>query len=126
MSGFRKLLPPRDLAPPPMPEAASSFPPRGRVLTAVALLRTAKAAGLRFVPDGARLRLKADHPPQPDLLARLREHKPELLALLGREACRQCGGRLGWPLPGGVAFSDGTAACHDCYRELPQAWGTML
>ena len=81
---------------------------------AVALLAEAEAVGasLRAAGNG---NVRAAGAPLA-LLARLREHKAELLALLTANACRHCGEAMGWPGPVGITFADGTAAhlgCHD-------------
>ena len=53
--------------------------------------------------------------PPPDLLARLRERKAELVALLTGRACRRCGGLIEDRGPRAwVPFADGTAAHDDC------------
>src|SRR4051812_26411743 len=52
--------------------------------------------------------------PSADLLARLREAKPELVELLRGDRCRWCGDRLAWPGPAGIVFADGTAECLRC------------
>jgi hypothetical protein len=52
-------------------------------MTAAArLLETARAAGLSFEVDGDRLVVEIDSEPPPELLAELRAHKPELIAIL--------------------------------------------
>lgn len=84
-------------------------------MTAVSLLAEAKAAGVT-------LRLVAGNPkvggsPSPDLLARLRQHKPELVALLRGDACRYCGGAIDWTVPGARAFADELAAHNTCWEE---------
>ena len=84
-------------------------------MNATALLAEALAAGIEFRLDGANVRLSAAREPAPALLARLRERKAELAALLKGEACRRCGGTIvdrgpeAW-----VPFADGTAAHLAC------------
>ena len=81
-------------------------------MTAAALLAEAREAGvgLRLV-EGAP---KVSGCPSPDLLARLRGAKPELVELLRGDRCRWCGDRLAWPGPAGIVFADGTAECMQC------------
>ena len=68
------------------------------------------------------LRLVAGNPkvggnPSPDLLARLRQHKPELIELLSGNACRYCGERIDWREPGARPFADDTAAHNGCWED---------
>ena len=57
--------------------------------------------------------------PSPELLARLREHKAEIVEILKGDRCRWCGELLAWPGPAGVVFGDGTAECMPCVdREV--------
>ena len=81
-------------------------------MTAVALVREARAAGteLRLV-DGA---VKVRGTPSPELLARLREAKLELTAILRGDRCRTCGVPLAWPHALGLVFHDHTAECMRC------------
>jgi hypothetical protein len=51
-------------------------------LTAAGLLARAHSAGLVVVAEGGNLRLRGPVKPPADLLAELRQHKPEVLALL--------------------------------------------
>lgn len=55
-------------------------------MTAAALLRDLDAAGVVVWADGAALRLRADRPPPPHLLAEVRMFKADLLALLAAGA----------------------------------------
>jgi hypothetical protein len=82
---------------------------------AVALLAEAEASGasLRLAGNG---NVKAAGVPLP-LLARLREHKAELLELLAGHLCKHCGEVLNWPAPVGVMFADGTGAHHACHER---------
>jgi hypothetical protein len=81
-------------------------------VTAAALLAEAREAGvtLRLV-EGAP---KGSGCPSPELLARLRGAKPELVELLRGDRCCRCSGRLAWPGPAGLVFADGTAECMPC------------
>ena len=108
---------------PSIPSTAEPTGSRGGpCLSPVALLRDTKAAGLRLTVEGPSLRIAADREPPPVLLARLRTHKAEMLALLRGDACLHCGRPMAWPKPVGVAFADGTAACHPCYAAaMPPA-----
>jgi hypothetical protein len=81
-------------------------------VTAAALLREAAVAGISVrLADG---KPKVSGNPSPELLARLRELKPAIVAILAGDACRTCGVALAWPRPVGVTFADGTAECHRC------------
>ena len=82
---------------------------------AVALRAEAEAGGvrLRLAGDG---KVRAAGAP-PELLARLREHKAELLDLLAGHVCRHCGEVMDWPAPVGRMFGDGTAAHHACHER---------
>jgi D-serine deaminase-like pyridoxal phosphate-dependent protein len=51
-------------------------------VSAFAVLAEATAAGLALRAEDGRLHWRADAPPAPDLLARLRRHKADLLELL--------------------------------------------
>ena len=84
-------------------------------MTAAALLREAGRAGvtLRLV-DG---QPKLSGSPSPELLAPLRAHKPELMALLSGGGCRRCGATLPpapAPLGSLIVFADGSAECMPC------------
>lgn len=65
------------------------------------------------------LALEAASEPSPELLARLRAHKAELVALLRGDACRHCARPMGWPDPRGVIYGDGTAEHHECRSWEP-------
>ena len=79
-------------------------------MNAVALLAEAHAAGVTLrLADGTP---KVGGDPPPDLLARLRAHKAELVELLRGDRCRHCSERMAWPGPAGLIFDDGTAAHH--------------
>ncbi len=82
---------------------------------AVVLLAEAEASGanLRLAGNG---NVRAAGVPLP-LLARLRQHKAELLELLTANACRHCGDPLAWPGPVGITFADGTGAHHACHER---------
>ena len=51
-------------------------------MTAAALLREARTAGLRLKVEGQEIALSAAEAPSPELLAHLRAHKADLLELL--------------------------------------------
>jgi hypothetical protein len=54
-------------------------------MNAARVLAQAEAAGIRFrIEDGA-VRMEADAPPPADLLAELRQHREEILALLDHD-----------------------------------------
>jgi TubC N-terminal docking domain len=82
----------------------------------VALLREARDAGVALAAEGGRVRLSADDPPSPELLARLCAHKAELLGLLTGTHCRRCGTHLDYRHDWSTrAFADGTGSCGPCY-----------
>jgi hypothetical protein len=69
------------------------------------LILTVDPAGLRCRPT-----------PSPELLARLRAHKAELLGLLTGTHCRRCGMRLDYQHDWNTrVFADGTGSCGPCY-----------
>ena len=76
------------------------------MLTAQSLLRTARAIGLTFDVAGDSLVIDADRDPPPTLLAELRRHKFELIALLKQERAEQAA-----PIDGG---------------SIPRAWAEGL
>ena len=88
-------------------------------MSALTALAMAQAAGVSLAAEGSDLRVEADSEPPADLLAALREHKPELVALLTGQACRRCGGAIddrgvrAW-----IPFADNTAA----HLECEDAW----
>jgi hypothetical protein len=86
---------------------------------AVALLAEAEAVGasLRAAGNG---NVRAAGAPLA-LLARLREHKAELLELLTANACRHCGEVMNWPGSVGRTFADGTGAHHACHERAEVA-----
>jgi hypothetical protein len=67
------------------------------------LLAEASAGGvrLRLAGDGG---VKVAGGASPELLARLREHKAELVELLSGDHCRHCGGQLDHALTGALPF----------------------
>jgi len=73
---------------------------------------------------GTGLRLRAEQPPAPELLALIRAHKIELVEILAGHRCRACGEAIAWRVPGAVAFADGAAAHLTCYerRSLEGQW----
>jgi hypothetical protein len=81
-------------------------------VTATALLAEARGAGvgLRLVEG----KPKVSGAPSPELLARLREAKSDIIELLSGCRCRHCGDRMAWPGPAGITFADGTAECTQC------------
>ena len=85
-------------------------------MSAAALLAEAAAAGVRLAlaADG---NVRATGPASPDLIAKLRAGKPELVELLRGYRCRHCGEPIGWPRPVGLVFGDGTAAHHACHER---------
>jgi hypothetical protein len=56
-------------------------------MSALATLKEAAKCGVRVSLNGDSLALKAGTKPPPDLLAKLRTHKAEVVALLRKEAC---------------------------------------
>jgi hypothetical protein len=95
---------------------------QGAFMSAIALLAEAAAAGvsLRLEPAGT-VHLTATTPPSAELLAGLREHRREIVALLRGDACRYCGGPIRWSEPGGLVFDDGRGAHVHCYDRVETA-----
>ena len=58
---------------------------------AASLLQTARAAGLSLTVSGENLIVEADRDPPPELIAKLRAHKGELLACSASPADRALG-----------------------------------
>lgn len=83
-------------------------------MSAAALLAEARAAGLSIRLAAGKAKLAGN--PSPDLLARLRNAKAELVEILAGDRCRHCSQRMAWPGPVGVVFGDGTAAHIDCFE----------
>ena len=84
-------------------------------MTPAALLREAAQAGVSVRLSDGKPRVAGT--PSPELLARLREAKAEIIAVLAGGACRQCGTPLlPAPAPRGslLVFGDGTAECMAC------------
>ena len=77
----------------------------------------ALSAGVRLALRDELVEWTAEQPPTAELLAYLRDHKPEIAAILRGNACRWCGQALAWPDPVGVTFLDGTSECHRCADE---------
>jgi hypothetical protein len=86
-------------------------------MIATRLLAEAKAAGVRLRVEGGVVRMTARHEPSAALLAKLREHKPAILALLTCKRCQYCGDSIAWRQPGGLTFADGTGAHLICYEQ---------
>jgi hypothetical protein len=84
-------------------------------MSAAALLAEARAAGLSIRLADKKAKLAGN--PSPELLARLREVRAELIEILGGDRCRRCSERIAWPGPVGVVFGDGTAAHIGCFEE---------
>jgi hypothetical protein len=51
-------------------------------MSAIAVIKQAEKAGIRLALNGDNLRLKSAAKPPPELLARLREHKLSIVAIL--------------------------------------------
>ena len=81
-------------------------------MSAAALLAEARAGGIGLrLADG---KPKVSGNPSPELLARLRAHKPELIEILRGDRCRRCAERLAWPAAAGITFADATSECMAC------------
>jgi hypothetical protein len=81
-------------------------------VSAAALLAEAREAGVTLRLVGATPKVAGS--PPPELLARLREARGEIVELLRGDRCRWCGERMAWPRPSGIVFADGTAECSRC------------
>jgi hypothetical protein len=81
-------------------------------VSAAALLAEARTAGVTLRLAGSTPKVAGS--PSPELLARLREARPEIIELLRGDRCRHCGERLAWPGPAGITFADGTSECMRC------------
>lgn len=90
-------------------------------MKAAGLLREAARAGVTVrLAEG---KAKVGGQPSPELLARLRERKMAIVAILRGDACRWCSEPLAWPRPVGVVFADGTSECMSCAdQELERIW----
>jgi hypothetical protein len=86
-------------------------------VTAAAVLREAAQAGVKVRLAEGKPRVSGN--PEPELLARLREHKVDVVAILSADRCRWCSEPLTWPEPVGVTFADGTAECMACADAEP-------
>jgi hypothetical protein len=82
-------------------------------VSAAKLLGEARRSGVRLrLADGRKIKVAGN--PDPDLLDRLRRHKPELIEIMTGDRCRHCGEPMAWPGPAGVVHADGTAEHHEC------------
>lgn len=90
-------------------------------MSAVAALAEAARVGVSLRLVDGKAKVGEDVPPE--LLARLREHKAEIVAILAGDRCRWCGVALAWPGPVGVTLLDGTAECHACADR--EVWRLM-
>ena len=73
-------------------------------MTAVAALRDATRAGVSLRLVAGKAKVSGDV--APELLARLREHKAEIVEILSADRCCQCGEPLAWPGPVGIVLGD--------------------
>jgi hypothetical protein len=80
---------------------------------AIATLAEARSGGFVLTVEDDLLRCRPALVP-PDLLARLRANKEELLQVLTGNSCRRCGERMEWPDPVGIVLSNGEAEHHGC------------
>jgi hypothetical protein len=81
-------------------------------VSAVALLAEARDAGVTLRLAGSTPKVAGS--PSPELLARLRGARVEVVELLRGDRCRRCGDRLAWRSPAGIRLADGTAECMEC------------
>ena len=81
-------------------------------MTAAAVLAEATRAGVTLRLVGGKAKVAGE--PSAELLARLREHKQEIVEILSADRCRWCGEWLAWPEPAGVTLDDGIAECMPC------------
>jgi hypothetical protein len=99
---------------PPVPNPPTGTP----VSAAVRLLAEAEAAGISLDLDAhGTVRLGADTQPPPPLLAGLREHRHEVVALLRGDRCRYCGLPVNWRAYDNLVFADGSGAHLGCYER---------
>jgi hypothetical protein len=84
-------------------------------VNAASLRNEAEAAGVTLTLSGSEVHLEAATAPTPDLLARLRTARAEVVEILQGDRCRWCGDIMGWPAPVGVVEGTGTALHHHCY-----------
>src|SRR5215213_11036380 len=85
-------------------------------MNAASLRAEAEAAGVTLTLSGCEVHLEAAAAPPPELLARLRAARVEVVEILRGDRCRWCGNRMGWPVPDGVVEGTGTALHHHCYE----------
>ena len=83
-------------------------------MSAAALLAEARAAGVTLRLAGSTPKVAGS--PSPELLARLRAARVEVVELLRGDRCRWCGGHMGWPAPVGVVEGTGASLHHHCYH----------
>jgi hypothetical protein len=87
---------------------------------AIGALIQANRAGLRLrLAEDGKVMIQGTPEAVPvDLLARLRQYRDEIVALLRGDPCRHCGKHLAWPGAVGVVFGDNMAACLRCYEKV--------
>jgi TubC N-terminal docking domain len=85
-------------------------------LNAQALVDEARAAGIKFAMANGQIRLAAPTPPPPELLARLRQHKAEIAALLREDSPE--------PDPAELEERRGMAS-NGVPERYPDAWATF-
>jgi hypothetical protein len=95
-------------------------------VTAADLLERAQAAGIELIPNGDKLKLRADEKPSDALLAELRAHKRELLALLDTRPRRYAYRFRLYNGAGGGTYLTDTATLEAARNELAATYGNRL
>jgi hypothetical protein len=84
-------------------------------VTAAELLSLARWAGLDLWLEGSEARVAAEV--SPELLERLRDHRPELVEILTGRRCRCCSTRITVERPAALLLPGGEVECFECVGE---------
>ena len=102
-------------------------------MTAAALVAELRALGVELAPAGDRLRFRPASRVPPDLLARLRERKAEVLALLAEDSLAPARAWSGYSYPWpdslsalGVRHVGPFDQCADCERWSWVRYGSVV
>ncbi len=87
---------------------------------AVAALEAAHKAGIEVLANGDRLKLRGAAAPPPDVLLAIRQHKPQILALLAGRPVPVPMSDTAWDTEDWAAFYDERAAITEYDGELPR------